>query len=123
MTLTRNTLPGGVLFKFFGWWLTVLKYTLVNIQKAIENGRLWLIYPLKMVIFHHQNPNFDVFVPFSILFHFQTESHLSLQELQEMRRRAMAQDFSWSRAIDDYERHFDWTMAVSWRRCGRAVTS
>jgi glycogen synthase len=40
-----------------------------------------------------------------------------------MRRRAMAQDFSWSRAIDDYERHFDWTMAVSWRRCGRAVTS
>lgn len=33
------------------------------------------------------------------------------EELQEMRRRAMAQDFSWSRAIDDYERHFDWTMA------------
>ena len=29
-----------------------------------------------------------------------------------MRRRAMAQDFSWRRAIDDYERHFDWTMAV-----------
>ena len=75
-----------------------------------------------MVIFHHQNPNFDVFAPFSILFHFQTESHLSLQELQEMRRRAMAQDFSWSRAIDDYERHFDWTMAVPWRRCGRVVT-
>ena len=63
MTLTRNTLPGGVLFKFFGWWLTVLKYTLVNIQKAIENGRLWLIYPLKMVIFHiHVNVYQRVYV-------------------------------------------------------------
>ena len=48
---------------------------------------------------------------FSIFFH---------QELLEMRRRAMAQDFSWSRAIDDYERHFDWTMAVP-RRTLREV--
>ena len=53
----------GVLFKLFGWWLTVLKYTLVNIQKAIENGRLWLIYPLKMVIFHsHVNVYQRVYV-------------------------------------------------------------
>ena len=28
------------------------KKHLVNIQKAIEHGRLQLIYPLKMVIFH-----------------------------------------------------------------------
>ena len=28
------------------------KKPLVNIQKAIEHGRLQLIYPLKMVIFH-----------------------------------------------------------------------
>eukprot|EP00438_Fugacium_kawagutii_P008540 Skav223717 [mRNA] locus=scaffold2564:152823:155185:- [translate_table: standard] len=34
------------------------------------------------------------------------------EEIEEMRQRAMGQDFSWSRAIDDYERHFDWTMAV-----------
>ena len=27
-------------------------YPLVNIQKAIENGHFWLIYPLKLVIFH-----------------------------------------------------------------------
>jgi len=28
-----------------------------------------------------------------------------------MRLRAMAQDFSWTRAIDEYERHIDWTLA------------
>ena len=31
-----------------GWWF----YPLVNIQKAIENGHLEWIFPLKMVIFH-----------------------------------------------------------------------
>ena len=29
-----------------------MEYPLVNIQKAIENGHLLWIYPLKMVIFH-----------------------------------------------------------------------
>jgi len=33
------------------------------------------------------------------------------EEFETMRSRAMQQDFSWPRAIDDYERHFDWTMA------------
>lgn len=33
------------------------------------------------------------------------------QVLVEMRQRAMAQDFSWPRAIDEYERHMDWTLA------------
>ena len=27
-------------------------YPLVNLQKAMENGHLWWIFPLKMVIFH-----------------------------------------------------------------------
>ena len=27
-------------------------YPLVNIQKAIEHGHLYLIYPLKIVVFH-----------------------------------------------------------------------
>lgn len=30
--------------------------------------------------------------------------------LQQMRERAMAQDFSWPRAIDEYEMHIDWTI-------------
>mmetsp|Transcript_122983 Transcript_122983/g.353320 ORF Transcript_122983/g.353320 Transcript_122983/m.353320 type:complete len:577 (-) Transcript_122983:101-1831(-) len=33
------------------------------------------------------------------------------EALREMRLRAMAQDFSWARAIDEYERHIDWTLA------------
>jgi len=49
---------------FHGWFLIPLKalkfknphapgvYPLGNIQKAIENGHLQLIYPLKMLIFH-----------------------------------------------------------------------
>jgi len=32
-----------------------LWYPLVNIQKAIENGHLYWIFPLKMVIFHMSN--------------------------------------------------------------------
>lgn len=31
--------------------------------------------------------------------------------LDTMRKRAMAQDFTWTRAIDEYERHMDWTLA------------
>jgi len=30
---------------------------------------------------------------------------------EQMRSRAMEQDFSWPRAIDDYEQHIDWTIA------------
>ena len=29
------------------------EYPLVNIQKAIENCHVWLIYPINMVIFHN----------------------------------------------------------------------
>jgi len=33
------------------------------------------------------------------------------ENLNVMRKNAMAQDFSWPRAIDEYERHMDWTLA------------
>lgn len=33
------------------------------------------------------------------------------QILAAMRQRAMAQDFSWTNAIDEYERHIDWTLS------------
>lgn len=33
------------------------------------------------------------------------------EAFESMRRRAIQQDFSWPRAIDDYERHIDWTLA------------
>lgn len=33
------------------------------------------------------------------------------EEMDAMRKRAMEQDFGWTRAIDDYERHIDWTLA------------
>eukprot|EP00931_Biecheleriopsis_adriatica_P087415 TRINITY_DN61894_c0_g1_i1.p1 TRINITY_DN61894_c0_g1~~TRINITY_DN61894_c0_g1_i1.p1 ORF type:complete len:614 (-),score=135.24 TRINITY_DN61894_c0_g1_i1:46-1887(-) len=32
-------------------------------------------------------------------------------DFKRMQQRAMDQDFSWPRAIDDYERHVDWTLA------------
>mmetsp|Transcript_69575 Transcript_69575/g.166885 ORF Transcript_69575/g.166885 Transcript_69575/m.166885 type:complete len:618 (+) Transcript_69575:108-1961(+) len=38
--------------------------------------------------------------------------HFRKPELRdEMRRRAMSEDFSWPRAIDEYERHIDFTLA------------
>jgi len=36
-------------------------YTLVNIQKAMENGHSLWIYPLKMVIFHSYSSKNDNF--------------------------------------------------------------
>ena len=66
--MVHKHIPSGMLVLFFRWqaggavgkeqkfggrgqrfWMA---YPLVNIQKAIENGHLWLIYLLKMVIFH-----------------------------------------------------------------------
>ena len=44
--------PGGTVYLTIRiYYLTIRIYPPVNIQKAIENGHVYLIFPFKMVIF------------------------------------------------------------------------